>query len=66
MWTRTTPTQPGWYWWRELEARNGVRFTRIVEIERVGDVLLVSGIGTNMFLVENASGDWQRVADPVE
>jgi hypothetical protein len=67
-WSPTRPTVPGFYWWRQDVPINGNRFPRVVEIQRVGDMLLVLGINPNAFQLDNASGEWSSgpIPMPVE
>lgn len=61
-----TPTEPGWYWYRQLTAINGNKFPRIVEIYQVQQTLYIAGIGPNKFLLENVSGEFQGHLTPRE
>ena len=63
-WTSEKPTVPGWYWHRQHDAVNGVRFVRICEIERVGNTLFVLGLQPGRFVLENASGAWAGPLEP--
>jgi len=58
-WTRSKPTEPGWYWWRDE------RETRVVEVyaAHTGEL---NASGENFDLSDLTIGEWQGPLTPNE
>lgn len=62
-WTRSKPTEPGWYWYRTLLGDR-----EVVKIGRVGHALMVygHGYGAGSKLEYQSPGEWQGPIFPSE
>jgi hypothetical protein len=61
MWSKTAPTEPGWYWYRD-----GARF-ECVEVERcqgTGELFAFPGHPEREYMVDMFPGEWWPVPIP--
>lgn len=60
-WTTRTPTQPGWYWYKEEEAR------LVVHVYKTSGPLYVC-FGTGSLPIDAVTGEWssEPIKEPEE
>jgi len=62
-WTTTAPTQPGWYWWRNLRAK---REAEIIYLRWYRDQLALGNFTLKGFTLLE-TGEWSGpIAEPEE
>ena len=59
-WTTDKPTMPGWYWWREVDSKDGF----IVQVDIEGETVSSSGTADDASLDEMVGGEWAGPLEP--